>query len=379
MKIPLLDLKAHHAPLKAELFEVFASVFESQAFILGPEVKALEEAIAPYCQSDHALGVSSGTDALLLALMALGVGPGDEVITSTYTFFATAGVIARVGATPVFVDIDPLSYHLSPEKVEAAIRPNTKVIVPVHLYGQVADMAPILAIAKRYSLKVVEDAAQAIGAEYKDGRRAGSMGDVGCFSFFPSKNLGALGDGGLVTAKDPDLADRLRKMRVHGGHPKYYHQMIGGNFRLDSIQAGFVRVKLKHLDDWTRRRQENAKRYVQLFKQSGLVEKEGLLLPEAVYENAGCAHYHIYNQFVIRVRDRDALRDFLTKAEIGVEVYYPVPVHLQDCFKNLGYKAGDFPAAEQAAKETLALPIYPELTAEMQAVVVEGIKRFYEK
>ncbi len=377
MKIPLLDLKAHHGPLKAELLEAFEAVFDSQAFILGPEVKALEEVIAPYCQSEHAIGVSSGTDALLLALMALGVGPGDEVITSTYTFFATGGVIARVGATPVFVDIDPVSFNLAPEKVEAAVSPKTKVIIPVHLYGQVADMDAILEIANRHRLKVVEDAAQAIGAEYKDGRRAGSMGDIGCFSFFPSKNLGALGDGGLVTASDTDLADRLRKMRVHGGHPKYYHQMIGGNFRLDSIQAAFVKVKLKYLDGWTRQRQENAKHYASLFKQSGLIEKEALGLPRAVYADSGCAHYHIYNQFVIRVRDRDALREFLAKAEIGAEIYYPVPVHLQDCFKDLGYKQGDCPEAEKAAAESLALPIYPELTDEMQAVVVEGIKRFY--
>ena len=377
MKVPLLDLKAHHEPIKAELLSVFENIFRSQHFILGPEVKDLEEKIAVYCRTDFAIGVSSGTDALLVALMALDIGPGDEVITTPFTFFATAGTIARVGAKPVFVDIDPVSYNIAPEKIEAAITPATKAIMPVHLYGQVADMGAILTIAKRYQLKVIEDAAQAIGAEDAQGARAGSFGDVGCFSFFPSKNLGAMGDGGIVVTHDPDLADKILKMRVHGGHPKYYHKMIGGNFRLDSMQAGFVGVKLKYLDGWTAKRQENAKRYEDLLVKSGLVDKTRVKLPKAVYSESGSAHYHIYNQFVIRVRDRDDLRAYLGKEEIGSEVYYPVPLHLQECFADLGYKKGDFPGSEQAAHETLALPIYPELTSEMQQTVVDAIRHFY--
>jgi len=377
MKVPLLDLKAHHEPIKDEIFSVFESVFSSQYFILGPEVKNLEEKIAAYCQTEFAVGVSSGTDALLLALMALDIGAGDEVITTPYTFFATAGAIARVGAKPVFVDIDPVSYNINPERIEAAITPRTKVIIPVHLYGQVAEMSPILDIASRHGLKVIEDAAQAIGAENAQGKRAGSFGDIGCFSFFPSKNLGAMGDGGIVSIQNAALADKVRKMRVHGGHPKYYHKMIGGNFRLDSIQAGVVGVKLKYLDGWTKRRQENAKHYTALFEKHGLIQDGFLTLPEAVYEKSGATHYHIYNQFVLRVKDRDALRTFLGREEIGSEVYYPVPVHLQECFAYLGHKVGDFPESEQAANETLALPIYPELTPQMQEIVVEAIDRFY--
>ncbi len=378
MKVPLLDLKAHHEPIQEEIFEVFKNVFRTQYFILGPEVKDLEEKIASYCQTDFAIGVSSGTDALLIALMALDIGPGDEVITTPYTFFATAGVIARVGALPVFVDIDPVSFNIAPEKIEAAITPKTKAIIPVDLYGQVADMAPIMAIAEKHHLKVIEDAAQAIGAEGQNGKRAGSFGDLGCFSFFPSKNLGAMGDGGIVTTNDPALADKVLKMRVHGGHPKYYHKLIGGNFRLDSIQAGVVGVKLKYLDGWTANRQQNAKFYTELFQKSGLIEKGVVSLPEAVYADSGAAHYHVYNQFVLRVKDRDALRAYLAKEEIGSEVYYPVPVHLQECFDDLGYKEGDCPEGERAAKETLALPIYPELTDEMQNWVVDAIQSFYE-
>ncbi|MFQ5597673.1 MAG: DegT/DnrJ/EryC1/StrS family aminotransferase [Nitrospiria bacterium] len=377
MKVPLLDLHAHHAPIKDEIFKVFESVFQSQAYILGPEVAKLEASIAAYCGVDHAIGVSSGTDALLISLMSLGIGTGDEVITSTYTFFATGGAIARVGAKPVFVDIDPESYNIAPEKIGQAVTDKTKAIIPVHLYGQVADMEAISGISKKHGLKIIEDAAQAIGAEYQDGRRAGSFGDLGCFSFFPSKNLGALGDGGMVVTNDSALAERVRKMRVHGGHPKYYHKMIGGNFRLDSLQAGVVNVKLQYLDRWTARRRENAKRYVALFQKSGLIEKIALGLPKAVYAGTRCKHDHIYNQFVIRVPDRDTLREFLKKEEIGNEVYYPIPLHLQACFQNLGYKAGDCPEAERAAHETIALPIFPELTPEIQGVVVDAIKRFY--
>ena len=379
MKVPLLDLNAHHQPLKEEIFAAFERVFQSQAFILGPEVKKLEEAIAAYCQADYAIGVSSGTDALLISLMALGLGVGDEVITTPYTFFATAGVIARVGATPVFVDIDPVSYNIDPLKIESAITSKTKAILPVHLYGQLAEMEAILKIAKSHRLKVIEDAAQAIGATSREGKRAGSMGDLGCFSFFPSKNLGALGDGGIVVTNDAALADRVRKMRVHGGHPKYYHKMIGGNFRLDSLQAAVVNVKLKYLDAWTRRRQENARNYASLFEKNGLIEEKKLRLPAAIYADAGHSHYHIYNQFVIRVTDRDRLRDFLRESGIITEIYYPVTLHLQECFSSLGYKEGDFPESEKAATETLALPIYPELNFEMQEAVVDEIARFYKK
>jgi len=379
MKVPLLDLKAHHEPIKDELFKVFEDVFQSQYFILGPEVSRLEENIAGYSQTDYAIGVSSGTDALLLSLMALDIGQGDEVITSPYTFFATAGAIARVGAKPVFVDIDPITYNIAPEKIEAAVNPNTKVIMPVHLYGQVADMYPICAIAEKHGIRMIEDAAQAIGAEYKDGRRAGSFGGLGCFSFFPSKNLGAMGDGGMIVLSDPDLADKVRKMRVHGGHPKYYHKMIGGNFRLDSIQAGVVGVKLKYLDKWTAKRQENALRYADLFNESRLIDKGRIALPQAVYAETSCKHHHIYNQFIVRVSDRDALRTFLIKEGIGAEIYYPVPLHLQECFQSLGYKEGDFPESEKAARETLALPIYPELTPKMQEIVVDAIQQFFQK
>lgn len=377
MKVPLLDLKAHHEPIRKELLAAIEGVFQSQAFILGPEVKRLEEQIAAYCKTRHAVGVASGTDALLISLMAAGVGPGDEVITTPYSFIATAGAIVRLGARPVFVDIDPVTYNIDPEKIASAVTSKTKAIIPVHLYGQVADMAPILKVAEAHHLMVVEDAAQAIGAEYHDGRRAGSLGHFGCFSFFPSKNLGALGDAGMVVMNDPDLAEKVRILRVHGGKPKYVHKIIGGNFRIDSIQAAVINVKLNYLDGWTRQRQENALRYIALFRKSGLIEEMGLSLSEAVYENRGVTHYHIYNQFVIRVPERDRLREYLREKEIITEVYYPIPFHLQACFQYLGCKAGDFPEAERAANETLALPIYPELTLKMQEAVVEEIQAFF--
>ena len=375
MKVPLLDLKAQYRTIRKEILKVTDDVYESQYFILGPHVEALEKEIAEYCSTPFAIGVSSGTDALLISFMAAGLGPQDHVITSPYTFFATAGCIARVGARPVFVDIDPETYNISPrciEKVMADMSPaersNVKAIVPVHLYGQCAEMDPILEIAKEYSLFVIEDAAQAIGAEYK-GKRAGSMGDFGCFSFFPSKNLGAFGDGGIVTTRSNDLYEHLKIIRVHGSHPKYYHKFIGGNFRLDALQAAVVLVKLKYLDEWSRGRQENAKTYRKLFAESGL---NNIQLPS---ENE---NRHIYNQFVIQVPGkRDKLREFLQQAEIGTEIYYPVPLHLQECFAYLNYKKGDCPVSEQAATHTLALPIYPELTDDQQAYVVEKIKQFY--
>jgi len=377
MGVPLLDLKAHHEPLHKEIMAALEQTFRSQAFILGPDVGKLEERVAAYCQTTYAIGVSSGTDALLVALMALGIGPGDEVITTPYSFFATAGAVVRLGAKPVLVDIDPVTYNLDPTKIKSVLTANSKVIIPVHLYGQCADMAPIMDVAKQYNLSVIEDAAQAIGSEYGDGRRACSMGTIGCLSFFPSKNLGCLGDGGMAVTNDPDLAERMRVLRVHGSKPKYYHKQIGGNFRLDTIQAAVLNVKLNHLNGWTKRRQENAGRYEALFKQSGLVQKGSVKLPEPVYRNSGAKHYHIYNQFVLRVEQRDDLMAYLKQKGIGAEIYYPIPFHLQECFLYLGYREGDFPESERAAKETVAIPIYPELTVEQQAEVVEAITAFY--
>ncbi len=376
MAVPLLDLAAHHHPLQQELMAAIEQIFRTQAFVLGPDVAKLEERMAAYCQTRAAIGVSSGTDALLVALMALGIGQGDEVITSPYSFFATAGAVARVGARPVLVDIDPITYNIDPDKIQSAITGRTKAVIPVHLYGQCADMAPILEIASHSRLAVIEDAAQAIGAEYKDGRRAGSIGTIGCFSFFPSKNLGCLGDGGMVTTNDPALAERLMVLRVHGSKPKYHHKLIGGNFRLDSIQAAVLNVKLSYLDGWTRRRQENAARYQSLFRDSGLVARGDVRLPEAIYLGSGHKHYHIYNQFVLRVRNRDGLIAYLKQHEIGAEIYYPVPFHLQECFAYLGYRPGDFPESERAAAETIAIPIYPELELRQQQEVVEAIRRF---
>ena len=376
MKVPLLDLKCQYATIKEEILRVTEDIFESQYFILGPWVESLEKDIAGYCSSRHAVGVSSGTDALLISLMAADIGPGDTVITSPYTFFATAGSIVRTGARPVFADIDPETYNIAPENIERVIDAMTgeekaclKAIIPVHLYGQCADMEPILAIAEKYNLFVIEDAAQAIGAEYGK-RRAGSMGHFGCFSFFPSKNLGAFGDGGVVTTNSDEWYEKLRKLRAHGSHPKYYHQIIGGNFRLDAIQAAVVSIKLKYLDQWTRGRQENADKYRVLFSDAGLDDTINLPIEK---ENR-----HIYNQFVISLAEkRDALRLFLQNEEIGTEVYYPVPLHLQKCFSYLNYQEGDFPVSEYAARHTLALPIYPELTDDQQRHVVEKIKAFY--
>ncbi len=377
MGVPLLDLKAHHEPLQKEILDAVEQVFKSQAFILGAEVGKLEERVAAYCQAKYGIGVTSGTDALLIALMALGVGPGDEVITSPYSFFATAGVVARLGAKPVLVDIDPKTFNIDPARISQAMTPKSKAIIPVHLYGQCADMGPIMELATRHNVSVIEDAAQAIGSEYRDGRRACSMGTLGCLSFFPSKNLGCLGDGGMVVTNDADLAERIRILRVHGSQPKYYHKLIGGNFRLDTIQAAVLNVKLNYLDGWTKRRQENAARYETLFRQSGLVQKGKVRLPDPVYRDKGIKHYHIYNQFVLRVERRDDLIAHLKQKGIGAEIYYPVPFHLQECFRYLGHKAGDFPESERAANETIAIPIYPELTMAQQTEVVEAIASFY--
>ncbi len=379
MHIPLLDLKAHHAPIQDEILSAITRVVQSQTFILGQEVVTLEEQIASYCQTKFGIGVSSGTDALLLALMALGIGSNhEEVITTPYSFFATAEVIVRVGAKPVFVDIDSISYAMDPAKIERVITPKTKAIIPVHLYGQCADMKPILDIAQRHELAVIEDAAQALGATYPDGRRTGNMGTVGCFSFFPSKNLGAMGDAGMVVTDDANLADKLRTLRVHGAEHKYYHQLMGGNFRLDAIQAAVLNVKLKYLNDWTHQRARNASRYESLFNNSGLLETDQVQLPTAMYAHAGIENHHIYNQFVIRAQERDQLRTHLRENGVASEIYYPVPLHLQECFGNLGYHDGDFPEAERASRETLALPIYPELNDEQQTYIVDTIRSFYK-
>lgn len=378
MIVPLLDLSAQHEPIRQDILTAIERVIDKNSYILGEEVKALEENVASYSQTQFAIGVSSGTDALLVALMALGIGSGDEVITTPLTFFATAGCITRLGAKPVFVDVDPVTLNLDPEKIASAITSRTRAILPVHLYGQCADMDPILAIATKHALPVIEDAAQAIGAEYRDGRRAGSMGNVGCLSFFPSKNLGALGDGGMVVTKDEALADRVRLLRTQGGRPKYYHKAVGGNFRLDTLQASVLNVKLPYLDRWTSMRQQNAMRYEKLFEETGLSEKVGLRIPKAVYQEANVEHYHIYNQFILRVPRRDELRSYLKEQAIGSEIYYPVPLHLQDCYQSLGHQVGDLPVAEQACQENLGLPIYPELKQDQLEFVVKTIRNFYE-
>lgn len=385
MNVPLLDLKLQYAALRDEIRPVVDEVMENQYFILGPNVTGLEDEIARYCQTGHGIGVTSGTDALLIALMALDIGPDDAVITTPYTFFATAGVIHRLGALPIFVDIDEATYNIDPAQVERYIDSHcvmrdgklfdqrtgrtVRVLMPVHLYGQCADMDALSSIAEKYGLAVIEDAAQAIGSEWK-GRRAGSMGVMGCFSFFPSKNLGGFGDGGMVTTSDGELAEKLHILRVHGSKPKYYHRMVGGNFRLDELQAAVLRVKLRHLDDWTAGRQSNAALYRRLFREAGLDGTIGLPveLPHV---------RHIYNQFVIRVQRRDDLLAALREKGVGTEIYYPVPLHLQDCFSALGYKQGDMPASEKAAAETLALPIFPELREEQIRYVVESIAAFY--
>jgi len=371
VKVPLLDLKVQYRPIRAEIMAALESVCDEQAFILGARVADLEKDIQHYVGASHAVGVASGTDAILLSLMACGVGPGDEVVTVPYTFFATAGSISRLGAKPVFVDIKPDTYNLDPALLEAAVTPKTKAVMPVHLYGQCAEMEPILTVAARRKIPVIEDAAQAIGAAWR-GRHAGTLGQIGCFSFFPSKNLGGFGDGGMVVTNDQALADRVRMLRVHGSRVKYVHEVIGLNSRLDALQAAVLRVKLTHLEEWTKGRQRNAARYDSLFKDAGLLDR--VTLPAVTAENR-----HVYNQYVIRVPQRDQLRTFLQEQGVGTEVYYPSPLHLQVCYKDLGCGPGSFPQAERAAGETLALPIFAELTADQQAYVVETIKKFYAK
>ena len=386
MKVPLLDLKPQYQALKAEIDAAIERVCDSQYFILGPAIKELEAGVAAYSQVAHGIGVSSGTDALLLALMALGIGDGDAVITSSYTFFATGGTIARTGARPIFLDIDPMTYNLSPALVRAFLerecdRRDGKVVhrdsgtvvralMPVHLYGQLADMASLMPIALEYGLKVIEDAAQAIGAADAAGKRACSFGEIGCLSFFPTKNLGAFGDAGACVTDDADLAKHMMILRVHGMEPKYYHSFVGGNFRIDEIQAAVLNIKLRHLDSWSEGRQRNAAFYDKAFAAAGL--GAAVETPVAVP-----GYRHIYNQYVIRAKRRDELRKALGDAGVGAEVYYPVPLHQQKCFEYLGYRTGELPESERAAAETLALPIFPELATEQLQYVVDSIARFY--
>jgi len=384
LKVPLLDLKRQYEPLEKEIVEATLGVFKEQRFILGPQVEELEARIAEYCQCKYAVGVSSGTDALLISLMAAGLGHGDLVLTTPYTFFATAGAIARIGARPVFVDIHPKTYNLDPSLIGNSIlslkeaeRDRLKAIIPVHLYGQCADMESIGGIAQQHNLVVIEDAAQAIGAEYEFSngqvRRAGSMGDYGCFSFFPSKNLGAFGDGGMVTTNNENVYERLKSLRVHGAKPKYYHKIIGGNFRLDALQAAILKVKLRYLDEWTEGRQRNAQLYRDYFIEAGL---EGRYIELPIEKEKR----HTYNQFVIKVKERrNELREFLRQQGIGTEVYYPVPLHMQECFNYLGYRPGDFPVSVEASEKTLALPIFPELTNGEIEFIVNNIRRFFEQ
>ena len=369
MKVPLLDLRAQHESLRDELFTAVQGVMDTQQFVLGPAVQAFEEEIARYIRAKHAIGCASGSDALLLALMALGIAAGDEIITSPFTFFATASSITRLGARPVFGDIDPLTYNIDPAVVDALITPRTRAIMPVHLYGQCADMTPLLEIGERHRLPLIEDAAQAIGSE-DCGRRAGSIGKIGCFSFYPTKNLGGAGDGGLLTTDDSALAERLRTLRVHGGAREYHHSEIGINSRLDSLQAAVLRVKLKYVDGWSAERQKKAQRYNQLFQEAKLGFE---LIPPFVREEAR----HIFHQYVVRVpQHRDALMKHLGQKGVGTKIYYPIPLHEQECFKYLGYRKGAFPEAERAARETVALPCFPELSEEQQQYVVESISSF---
>ncbi len=395
MLVPLLDLKAQLAGLREEIIQAVTEVIDSTRYIMGPKVEQLEENIAAYSGAKYGIGVASGTDALLVVLMALGVGPGDLVMTTPYTFFATVGSVLRLGARPLFVDIDPVTYNIDPDQMAELLAQNEettekiKAILPVHLYGQCADMERILSLASRYNIPVIEDAAQAIGASCPFGvrgerewRKAGSMGVAGCFSFFPSKNLGGVGDGGMVVTSDERLAEQLKILRVHGGEPKYHHDVVGGNFRLDPIQAVVLDVKLPHLPTWHEARRQNAALYNRLFEESGLISSGAVGVPVAVYEGQAMEEnptpdYHIYNQYVIRAQERDKLIQFLHAENIGSEIYYPIPLHKQKCMEAMGFNSLTFPESEKAARQTIALPIYPELTNEMQHYVVKKISSFY--
>jgi dTDP-4-amino-4,6-dideoxygalactose transaminase len=371
VNVPLLDLKAQYHVIKPEVLSAIEAVCDEQGFVLGPRVVAFEEATAQYIGSRYAIGCASGSDALLLSLMAMGVKAGDEVITIPFTFFATAGAISRLGAKPVFVDIQPDTFNIDPALIEQAITPRTKAIIPVHLFGQCADMGAINEIAKWKKLYVIEDACQAIGAA-QQGKRAGILGDTGCFSFFPSKNLGGFGDGGLITTNDKTLADSMAMLRVHGSQVRYLHEAVGINSRLDALQAAVLQVKLKYLDQWTEGRRQNAERYRQLFTQTK--HADCVVLPPTRPGN-----FHVYNQFTVRVPKRDELRAFLKEKGVGTEVYYPLPMHLQNCYRELGHEKGSFPLSEQAAEEVMSIPIYPELTEAQQGYVVETIAEFYRR
>jgi dTDP-4-amino-4,6-dideoxygalactose transaminase len=388
MDIPMLDLKAQYASIKNEIDTKVLEVLSTQKFILGAEVSALESEIAAYSGVRFAIGVSSGSDALIISLLALGIGRGDAVVTTPFTFFATAGAIARLGAKPIFCDISPNSYNIDPAKLEEMLlrlqknrrRSPLKAILPVHLYGQVADMDPIIKLAGEYKLRIVEDAAQAIGSEYpgRGGvRRAGSMGTLGILSFYPSKNLGGYGDGGMVLTNSSRLAEKLKLLRVHGETGRYYYRFLGGNFRLDALQAAVLRVKFSHLDEWQRKRQERAAYYDREFDASGLTDARLVQTPAAVYKDSGARNFHTYHQYVIRAKDRDKLQAHLRLKGIGTSLFYPLSLHQQECFGYLGYKRGDFPASEKAARQVLALPIFPELTSEQQDYIVESIKGYY--
>jgi dTDP-4-amino-4,6-dideoxygalactose transaminase len=388
MNIPMLDLKAQYATIKNEINETVLGVLATQNFILGAEVAALEGEIAAYCGARFGIGVSSGSDALIITLMALGIGAGDAVVTTPFTFFATAGAIARLGARTIFCDIDPETYNLDPTSLEEILSKlqkrrrgsRVRAVLPVHLYGQCADMDPIMKLAKQDSLFVVEDAAQAIGSEYPSRtglRRAGTMGTTGTLSFYPSKNLGGYGDGGMVLTDNARLADKLRTLRVHGGISKYFYKRLGGNFRLDALQAAILRVKFRHLDDWQQQRRERADYFDRKFAESGL-ETSGLVkTPVAVYKDRGARNYHTYHQYVIRTKKRDRLQAHLKAKGVGTSIFYPLSLHQQECFADLGYKKGDFPVSERAAREVLALPIYPELTVEQQDYIIETIMEFF--
>jgi dTDP-4-amino-4,6-dideoxygalactose transaminase len=372
-KVSLLDLNAHYEAIWDEVQEAVNKVLISKQFILGPEVKELEKELAAYCQAEFAIGCASGSDAILLALMAVEVGAGDEVITTPYTFFATVGSIVRLGATPVFVDIEEETFNLDVKQLEKAITSKTKAIMPIHLFGQCANMDAINALAEPKSIPVIEDAAQAIGAGYK-GKLAGNLGTIAAFSFYPSKNLGGAGDGGMLTTNDAALAEKLRALRAHGAKKKYFHDYVGLNSRLDSLQAAILRVKLKYLDDWSKARRANAETYGKLFAETALLSEGLVKLPSEVD-----GMQHVYNQFVILAKDRDGLVAHLKEGGIGTEIYYPLPLHLQTCFKDLGFQKGDFPVSERAAETSLAIPIYPELTLEDQQYVVDCLKNFYAK
>jgi dTDP-4-amino-4,6-dideoxygalactose transaminase len=390
MKVPLLDLKSQYRSIKNKIDAKMQEVVASQMFILGKEVEALEKELADYSGVCDAVGVTSGSDALIVSLMALGIGSGDKVISTPFTFFATAGAIVRTGAVPVFCDIDPETYNLDPtalaETLDQAKKEDRsagiKAVLPVHLYGQMTDMDPIMDSARRFELSVIEDACQAVGSEYpsREGvRKSCVMGDMGTLSFFPSKNLGGFGDGGMVLTNRSGLAARIRKLRNHGAADRYFYDEIGGNFRLDALQAAVLRIKLRHLDDWQQRRRERAETYNHLFEAAGLIEKERIKPPAEVYRESGIKQYHTYHQYVIRAKKRDKLQDFLQKNGIGTSIYYPLPLHMQKCFAYLGYKEGDFPASEKAAREVLALPVYAELNDIQQQYIVEKIAEFYNK